>query len=208
MNILYSGGAPGADTIFAMCAANRGDEVYHFSFHGHKACNVGGVVVLSPGALEKYTDVLVLAGKTLGKTYSKKMPEHPRFKHIRSLLARNAWQIFGIEKTLNEETEKLEPAGPSTAVYAVAPLSKDKKLVEGGTGWAVAIATHQTEIPVYVFDLKSNRWHMWVGDTFSTCESPPSPEGVYTGIGSRDMTDEGIEAIGKLYGLEGMMENE
>ena len=194
-NILYSGGAQGADTIFAMCAKDRGDDVYHYSFEGHKCSEIGGRVRLDDGDLEKYTEELILAAKVLGKSYARKKPEHLRFQYIRNLLARNAWQIFGHE----------DFGGPSTAVYAVAPLGINKRTVEGGTGWAVALACHQTEIPVYVFDLKSNGWYLWVDDQFHTTQDPPSPSGTYTGIGSRKLTDVGIEAIGKLYGIEEMM---
>ena len=156
MNTLYSGGAQGADTIFAMCAVDRGDEVYHFSFSGHKCSKVGGIVLLDEGDLEKYTEELILAAKVLRKSYARKKPEHPRFKYIRNLLSRNAYQIFGLEGI----------GGPSTAVYAIGSLGINKLIVEGGTGWAIALACHQTEIPVYVFDQKSNRWHLWVEDQF------------------------------------------
>jgi len=196
IHTLYSGGAQGADTIFAMCAKDRGDEVYHFSFPGHKCSNVGGIIILDEGDLNKYTEELVLAGKVLGKSYARKAPEHARFKYIRNLLARNAWQVFGSDKGTFK---------PSEAVYAVGNLGINKLIVEGGTGWAVALACHQTDIPIHVFDLKSNVWHIWVEDKFHPAQEPSPPSGTYTGIGSRKLTDAGIEAIGKLYGIEEMM---
>jgi hypothetical protein len=73
-------------------------------------------------------------------------------------------------------------------------------------GWAVALACHQTDIPIHVFDLKSNVWHIWVEDKFHPAQEPSPPSGTYTGIGSRKLTDAGIEAIGKLYGIEEMIE--
>ena len=190
VDTLYSGGAQGADTVFSMCAESVGHYRVHFSFHGHK-CDIAGKVILHEVQLETYTEELKKAAKTLGKSYASKAPEHPRFKYIRNLLARNAWQVFGDEES-----------GPSEALYAVALLNKARTNVEGGTGWAVALATRQTEIPVYVFDLKSSSWYTWVEDQFHPTEEPPKPSGVYTGVGSRKLTDAGIEAIGKLYGLE------
>lgn len=193
IDTLYSGGAQGADTIFSMCAESVGHYRVHFSFHGHK-CDIAGKLILNENQLENYTEELKKAAKSLGKSYASKPPEHPRFKYIRNLLARNAWQVFG-----NEEN------GPSEALYAVALLNKNKNGVEGGTGWAVALATHQTEIPVYVFDLRTSSWHSWVEDRFHPTEEPPRPSGVYTGIGSRKLTDAGIEAIGSLYGIGELM---
>ena len=189
MNILYSGGAKGADTIFAMCAQHRGDKVYAFSFPGHKV--EIGKYELNEGQLEGQLDTILIAAKGLKRQISKTPTKHPGFRFIRNLILRNAWQIHGLKEH-----------GPTTVVYAVAPLNKFHTQVEGGTAWAVEIAVRQTEVPVYVFDLKTNKWYLWVEDKFHVQKgTPPTPTGVYTGIGSRDMTDEGIEAIGNLFNL-------
>jgi len=187
-NILYSGGAEGADSIFALCAQHRGDEVYAFSFPGHKV-ELIGKVELNDGDLELHLESIMTAAKGLKRSFSRTMPKHPRFRFIRSLILRNAWQIMGNDR------------GPTESVYAVSPLNKFHNQVIGGTAWAIEIAIRQMQIPVYVFDLKTEKWYVWVEDKFHSTQQPLPPTGIYTGIGSRNLTDVGIEAIGNLYNL-------
>ncbi len=187
-NVLYSGGAHGADSVFALCAQHRGDEIIAFSFPGHKADI--GKYELDDGQLEEHLDSVILAGKGLKRQVAKKPSKHPRFRFIRNLILRNSWQIWGTPEH-----------GQTQAVYVVAPLDKFHRQVSGGTAWALEIALHQTEVPVYVFDLKSEKWYVWVEDKFHSTELPPTPSGIYTGIGSRAISDVAIGAIGNLYRL-------
>ena len=188
-NVLYSGGADGADSVCALCAKHRGDEIIAFSFHGHKKIDHGRHE-LDDGQLEEHLESTSTASKGLKRQVGRKPSPHPRFRYIRSLILRNAWQVWGTEEY-----------GQTQAVYAIASLDKFHRQVEGGTAWAVEIALHQTEIPVYVFDLKSEKWYTWADDKFHSTELPPAPSGVYTGIGSRKLSDVAIEAVGHLYRL-------
>jgi len=191
MNILYSGGAKGADTIFALCAEHAGHEIIPFSFPGHKISGPGKKRDLNVGELETYVEETWQAGKALKRSFSKKPVDHPRWSHVRNLLLRDAWQIFG-ELGI----------GPTETVYTVARLTAEKTACEGGTGYGVQIAKAAGGIPIFVFDLNTNRWHMLVDGEFVPCQQPPKPKGIYTGIGTRDLTDAGIEAIWALFELD------
>ena len=191
MDILYSGGAKGADTIFALCAEHEGHQIIAFSFPGHKISGPGKKRDLSVGELESYVDEVHAAGKALKRSFSKKPVDHPRWAYVRNLLLRDAWQIHGELGVGSTET-----------VYAVGRLNAEKTGLEGGTGYGVQIAKAVGSIPIFVFDLATDHWHMLVEGEFAPCQQPPKPVGIYTGIGTRDLTDAGIEAIWALYGLD------
>lgn len=190
MSILLSGGASGADTIFSTCAKAMGHETFAFSFLGHNGGE--GKYDLTVGQLEANAELLGKVAKNLKKRFSVEVPPQPQLAFIRNLLLRNAYQIHGLPET-----------GPTEVVYAVTRLTKDRKHIRGGTGWAIEIAASLSHDPtIYIFDMSTNKWHTLVEDTFEPCGNPPVPNGTYTGIGARDLTDGGIEAIGQLYGLE------
>jgi hypothetical protein len=112
---------------------------------------------------------------------------HPQKPWLQSIVKRNYYQIKD-----------------SDGVFAVAPLVKNrqtKKLykVKGGTRYAVFMGIKKG-IPVYVFHKKY--WHKWVEDEFKIL-SPQASANLsvphsFTGIGSRDLKDEGVIAIRKL----------
>jgi len=189
-DILLSGGAAGADTLFALCAKALGHEVYAFSFPGHNGG--AGKYDLNPGELESQSELLVQTGKNLNKRFSPDPPDQHQLRFVRNLLLRSAYQILGMPETGRPET-----------VYVVTNLTPDRKYAKGGSSWAVEIAAHLAHDPkLYLFDMQSNHWHTLVEDTFEPCQAPPVPSGIYTGIGARDITEAGLTAIGNLYGVE------
>lgn len=102
----------------------------------------------------------------------------------------------------------------SDAVYAVGriiiPDGKDPSgytntsgndIVSGGTGYAVSMGI-QLGLPVYVFDMNTNDWYRWWDSR--NCFLPeyrnvPTLTKRFAGIGSRQITDEGIQAIRNVY---------
>jgi hypothetical protein len=52
---------------------------------------------------------------------------------------------------------------------------------------------------LYLFDQTSQAWYQWDKIWSKMSAVPPTPTGVYAGIGSRDMTEAGIAAINALY---------
>ena len=179
MSILNSGGAKGADTQFGICAKAAGHEVRHYTFpngHGH----VEDVVVLTKEQLLQADTYLYRANSTLKRQFPSKN------EFVNNLLRRNYWQV--------RDTK---------AVFAVAWL--EKKEVAGGTAWAVQMAKDLRIPTIYLFDMLSNIWHQWfysMNDweyTTSLDIKKPREFSVYTGIGSRDLSVKGKEAIEELY---------
>jgi len=184
MNICYSGAAVGADTVFGEFALRADHQVVHF-VHEKDPRRIhwsGYTKILSPAELYQADEPLVQASKILNRKF-------PTGKsYVDNLLRRNFYQI--------KDTER---------VYAIAPIDEDQKRVKGGTGWAVQMAIDRGVPEIYLFDLSSNKWYTrivrseWAYAYFAEIFSPPKPHGRYTGIGSRELTPEGVEAIRKLY---------
>lgn len=181
-NICLSGGAEGADLQFGMCAGQAGHGVIHWSYPRHKTdAPHTEVVVLTPEQLEAADPHLVAASKRV-----KRNPLSSSY-HVRNLLRRNWYQVKDAER-----------------VYAVAKIN-DKNEVSGGTAWAVAMFIDRFNgeaCEAYVFDMVTGHWCVWNGLLWEMCD-PPKPHGVYAGIGSRELQQNGKEAIRTLLGYEG-----
>lgn len=90
--------------------------------------------------------------------------------------------------------------------------SSHSVMLDGGTAWGCQIfvarqATSVPEtgkrIPLYVFDQITEAWYQCYVDktslTWESIHSPPPPTGSYAGIGSRDLTPAGRQAIRHVY---------
>jgi len=186
IDILYTGGAKGADTIFSDCADQVGHKVYQMTFPNHKISeNVHGeFVTLTEHELKAADPFLKQANKTLKRGLGRSL-------YVRNLLRRNYYQI--------KDTER---------VYAIAPIDSDTQLVEGGTAWAVTMAIDKKVPEIYVFDLNESKWFKYMHERnflqalWAAPQGgwqPPYPHGKYTGIGSCELTDAGKDAIYNLY---------
>ena len=83
-------------------------------------------------------------------------------------------------------------------VYAVAGIAD--RSAEGGTGYAVTmfLARHDFRpCECYVFDQDLDQWFAWKG-SWEEIETPPVPHGVWAGIGTRKLADNGKTAIREL----------
>lgn len=171
-DICLSGGARGADLQWGMCAGRDGQTVIHWSFEGHRTgAPAVETVCLTKEQLAEADAPARLAGTTLRKHYP------PSGTLVRKLLQRNWFQVKDAER-----------------VYAVAGID-GHGLVKGGTGWAVQMFLNRfagLPCPAYVFDQEACRWHEWQG-TWQPIYSPPRPQGVWAGIGTRD-----LDLMGKL----------
>jgi hypothetical protein len=97
------------------------------------------------------------------------------------LLARNWMQVK------NAET-----------IYAIGTLkNKYRTQVNGGTGWAVQMAIDAGK-EIYLFDQNTNRWYYWIDDKFHYSNIPVLTQH-YAGIGTREISLSGIEAIRNVY---------
>lgn len=184
-DICYSGGARGADSVFSTCAYDAGHEVWHMSFLEHKGEAPEGLYnILSESQLLDADPFLKHANERLDRSFP------PRNLYTRNLLRRNYYQIKYVDR-----------------VYAVAPINEEGHVM-GGTAWAVEMAINQKVPEIYIFDLSRHVWTYYHDDFGSGWQdnykivgalSPPKPHGRYAGIGSRELSSAGREAIRDLY---------
>jgi hypothetical protein len=177
-NTCMSGGAQGADLQWGMCAGKAGHQVIHWSFDGHRTdAPVQEVVRIPHDLLILADEHLEVANKTLKRRLSYDKP------WIINLLRRNYYQV-----------------GNSQSVYAVSTIKKG--MVEGGTAWAVQmyLDLHKDKPECYVFCQETMFWYSYQNSQWERIETPPSPSGVWAGVGSRDLTQAGKEAIRQLMG--------
>ena len=185
INLLLSGGAVGADTEFGIQAIKVGHQAQHFGFQGQKFTpeTQNYRVILNEIQLHESDEWLKKANKILKRSFP------CRSIYVTNLLHRNYYQVKTTER-----------------VYAITPLD-NMGLPQGGTGWAVTMAVLLKVPEIYVYDCVAHNWFEFgnfdeknnIMYWFVRKEQPPTPHGTYTGIGSVEITDEGREAIRKLY---------
>lgn len=173
----HSGGCPGSDMTWEIVGEEYGVKTIAYSFQGHTQYGKNQKI-LSVTELEEGFEAVLRANKVLKK--------HPQGQptYVKNLLARNWFQVKN-----------------SASVFAIAKSMTDKS-VEGGTGWAVQMAI-DCDKPVYVFDQESNLWTEFIyplGCFVPTAyrDMPNLPEN-FAGIGTREIKDNGIEAIQKIF---------
>lgn len=176
-NVCLSGGAEGADLMWGMTAGSRGDAVIHFIFKGHRSrAPADELVSLSRSQLLEADPFLENANKTLKRRF----PGSNDF--VNSLLRRNYYQVAW-----------------SQSLYAVSAIDKNQ-LVKGGTAWAVQMFLDlHPEGKCFVYDQEKEQWFQWKNG-WCPIMAPPAPQGVWAGVGSRDLTDAGKAAIRTLMG--------
>jgi hypothetical protein len=176
-DVCLSGGADGADIEWGTCAESIGHTVIHWSFPGHRShAPEGQLVRLDDEQLKLGSEALLKAASALAK-------HPPRRPAVARLLHRNYYQVAW-----------------SKACYAVTVI-KDNA-VPGGTAWTTTMFSqlHPDNRDLYVFDQEKDAWFEFNGETWDRINSPPRPTGIWTGIGSRDLRQNGREAIRKLMG--------
>jgi len=175
MAICLSGGAKGADLAWGLAAIDAGHDVVHFSFRGHNPATSENIHTLTQDELNMADEPLKLSAKSLKRS----IPFHKPW--IANLLRRNWYQV--------RET---------TSIYAVSKIdqmSQSRSCVTGGTAWAVEMAIDLGVPKIYVFDQIKERWFYWNCAHWLEGMTPPKPTGVWTGIGSRELTDAGLQSI-------------
>jgi hypothetical protein len=183
IDICYSGGAKGADTVFGECAAKAGHIVTHYSFRDHLSAT-SSVYRLTDEELRTADFELKLANKVLNRHFPTSN------EYVNNLLRRNYFQIRSAGR-----------------IYAVTSLD-NQGIPHGGTAWAIVMGINQGIKDIYVFDTIKNHWFAFDGfdaykNRYDWIYAPhnvvPRPSGEYAGIGSRDLSKEGEKAIRELY---------
>jgi hypothetical protein len=180
-NVLFSGGASGADSYFSQFAQKRGDLIVHWGFPGMDSeIPRKHIIELNQEQLKEADSYLTIANSFLKRKFPTKSG------YVNSLLRRNYYQI-----------------AYTKSIYAISSIDS-KGIVEGGTSWAVMMGITRKVDPIYVFDQNRNKWYEFVCMIDQDCHWAealvvPSPKGFYTGIGSRSLSDFGKLAIEGLY---------
>ena len=171
---MHSGGASGADTVFQEMAEKAGMNVKAHSFRGHAAGNKRRVEH-TPEELKEANEHLKRANKTL----KRKFPAGSAY--VNNLLRRNYFQVKDVDQ-----------------VVAVGRIENGQ--VQGGTAWATQMGVDMGK-EVHVFDMNTNSWHFWDGTTWGKSGDGKRPilSDSFAGIGSRNLSDEGKEAIQNLF---------
>lgn len=184
-NICLSGGAKGADIFWGIAAEGVGHEVVHWSFAGHNIEAENYICELNDHQLRVADPFLELANKSLARKW-------PTLSvNTNNLLRRNFYQVHY-----------------SNSVYAISEFVNDSSVlkISGGTAWAcqmfidkwLYIPTKIKDIPIFFFDQISKTWYTWSGQ-WQAILKPPRPQGIYAGIGTRKLTEDGQKAIAAVY---------
>ena len=175
-NILFSGGAPGAEAEFGACAERHGVEEVNFTFDGHKIVRHRGVRVLNHEELQSGDVSLEYVSRLMHRRYT----DSPT---IRKVLQTLWYQV-------NHGQE----------VYVIGTILDDGT-VRGGTGWGAEFAKLCNK-PLFVFDQDKDHWSRWTGsewETLSQQQAPVITHRHFSGTGTRTLQDNGRKAIEQLF---------
>lgn len=191
-NMLLSGGADGADLHFATCATKASHFAAIMIFETHKRHDLQNEYYK---ILQIDIQNLQLANAALKRANARlKRNIGTQQNYTMQLLQRNYYQIKYAD-----------------AVYAVGYLQDS--VIQGGTAWACymfldkfvqsqGLIVGAKPIPLYFYCQNADKWHqMQSNATWQVIAMPPNPTGKYAGIGSRELYQNGKQAIASLYAL-------
>lgn len=170
--VLHSGGHKGTEAEFGRNAERWGLEEVTYTFDGHLSERDRGLVHLGAAELAKGDVSMEIVSRHMGRTY-----------HSAERIRRVIQSIFHM--VVN-----------SHHVLAVGWLLPSG-LVKGGTGWGVELAKFFNR-PVSVFDQETNSWYTWQEGEWQA-DSPVLEVRPFSATGTRNLTDEGREAIRALF---------
>jgi hypothetical protein len=174
--ILFSGGAPGAESEFGACAERHGIEEVNFTFEGHKIGRHRGVRVLNHEELQAGDVSLAYVSKLMHRRYT----DSPT---LRKVLQTMWYQV-------NNGQE----------IYVIGTILADGT-VRGGTGWGAEFAKLCNK-PLHVFDQEKNSWYRWTGEDWQqrgATDGPLVTHVHFTGTGTRRIEANAKRAIEDLF---------
>lgn len=190
MNLCLSGGAAGSDLAWGKYAKMAGHGLIHYVFNGHKYAGKPDSLILSDFALETASNALKRASLWMNGA---KFPTSSNF--VNNLLQRNFFQIASAE-----------------SIYAITTL--ENNFPKGGTAWAIVMANQARNKNIFLLDQETETWYhvpMMERDLgpdeivtrliLDPIGMPPTPSGIYAGIGTRKLNSYGENSIRTLYGV-------
>jgi len=172
---LFSGGAQGAESFFGEMAEKYGLTEVNFSFEGHKEARTRGLRRLSAEELARKDVSLGYVSKLLHRDFTN------------APLMRNVLQsiMYQVDSGLE--------------VFVVGAI-QDDGTVKGGTGWGAEFAKICNK-PLYVFSQDEGRWFKWNHEetAWLGVDAPVVGKALFTGTGTRFLTESGGKAIEELF---------
>lgn len=166
----HSGGAIGSDHEWDVIGREFGITNHMHYYHENK----------TPEGNAEITEEQFVEGKQMVLKANRILNRKPD-KYL-NLLARNWMQVKNAD-----------------AVFAVGKFTNDTHgIVDGGTGWAVQMAVDNYK-PVYVFDQEEKQWYLSSRGGDFTPVNTPTLTANYAGIGTRQITEAGKQAIRDVY---------
>lgn len=173
----HSGGAEGSDIAWETVGKEYGVLTIAYSFYGHKQYGENPYIMNTQELNEGWA-ACEIASKTL-----KRPLEIARTNYVRKLICRNWFQVKH-----------------STAIFAIGTLVRGSgRLVNGGTGWAVQMGVDNNKT-IYLYEQDWKEWthYNYQYNEFFECDTPVL-ERDFAGIGTRAITDDGLQAILNVY---------
>jgi hypothetical protein len=180
----FSGGAEGADMCFDKVGREYGVSTFHYSYKTQFHESVPNRIEISKEDFELGKEKVKSANDIL---------KRPLFKYM-NLLSRNYSIVRDAKVVLAIGKKIMKKGNPSN------PSSYD--VVKGGTGVAVMMACLEPGKKIYVYDQSLNKWFDWSYNLKSFREYPGNPvidAETFAGIGTREISDKGKEAIRKVF---------
>lgn len=185
--INHTGGANGADLFWEIEGIKYGVKSISYSFKGHNSKSKNQKILTNPDLMEGW-DVVGEVSKKMGRDLSRVS------SYVQNLLSRNWFQV--------KCSDSIFAIG-----YLMDPHYKDgkyinplnRKMVRGGTGYAVEMAIYEFKENIYVFDQDKKSWFKWDNKDFISIDYIPILTERFAGIGTRDLSEEGRTAIKNVY---------
>lgn len=169
---LFSGGLKGAEAAFGECAEKWGIKEVNFTFVGHEMERVKNVKFLTEEELRRGDVSMEIVCHRMGRTYTNVNKIRRVMQSIFHMI-NSGYQIFTIG------------------------IIRDDTTVKGGTGWGVELAKFFNR-PVSVYDQDRKQWFTWQDNQWVSNE-PIIEHKTFVGTGTRNLTEDGLAAITKLY---------
>jgi hypothetical protein len=188
--VIHSGGADGADSLFAQIGDELGIPTKAYSFRGHtieegsppNKAGFKGVrpaleerVIISDEELAAMAKDMSAAGANIHYAYDRYLPEGKKVTTDK-LILRNAFQVNNADAVI------------AVGRFASKPNGNFRANVDGGTGWAVELGIIQKK-PVYFYDVKTKKWGIFNYEinNWTPIEGLPPKFNNFAGIGSRNI---------------------
>ena len=169
---LFSGGLKGAETAFGEAAEKWSVKEVNFCYSNQKTNRQKNLVVLSDDDLKRGDISMELVSKMMSRTYYET-------EKIRKVLQ----TIFHMVNKGHQ-------------VFVIGTILEDNT-VKGGTGWAVELAKLFNR-PLSVYDQEKDGWYSWKQGAWVQ-DSPKIEHDTFVGSGTRNLSENGREAIDKLF---------